>query len=179
MCFDITAGNTVNKAGARALLQQKLKQKLINLACRHHAHELIVPTVSVMLIEFSSGPKIKLFVRFSKVCYDIDVSSYDSGMKEKSVAAELGPMTVDLLVLLCHQVKVYNPRDDYKKLLQLAILFRGEKPWEAVHINAPGAYHRARWMTKLIYAFKSICFVINFICRILKYLDFNSSTYLL
>ena len=91
---------------------------------------------------------------FFKVCYDIVVCSYDSRIKKKFVVAGLDVMKEDLLVFLCQQLQIYHPRDDYKELLQLALLFLGEESWEAVHINAPRAYRRARWMAKLIYAFK-------------------------
>jgi len=42
MCFDTTASNTGSKAGACAILSQKLQKPLLGLACRHHMHELVM-----------------------------------------------------------------------------------------------------------------------------------------
>jgi hypothetical protein len=50
---------------------------------------------------------------------------------------------------LKNQLLTYQPRE----LLLLAILFLGDTT-----IHAPGSYHRARWMGKLIYCFKIYLF---------------------
>ena len=71
-------------------------------------------------------------------------------------------MKEDILVFVRHQLQVYHPRDDYKELLQPALLFLGEEQCEAVHINAPGAYHRAKRMAKLTNAFKNFLFHCQF-----------------
>ncbi len=46
-----------------------------------------------------------------------------------------------------------------RELLQLALLFLGESlPIAEVHIHTPGAFHRARWMAKIIYSLKIFLF---------------------
>ena len=45
-------------------------------------------------------------------------------------------------------------RDDYKELLTLSLVFLGAPEANSVHINSPGAYHRARWITKVKYCLK-------------------------
>jgi len=52
------------------------------------------------------------------------------------------------------QLKEFHPRDDYKELLILALLFLGTNDNPETHVNAPGACHRARSMSKIIYALK-------------------------
>lgn len=67
MSFDTTSSNTGNMNGTCMLIEEKLKKKLLNLACRHHIHELIIDKVSsVLLPEVSTGPNNKLFQRFSQ-----------------------------------------------------------------------------------------------------------------
>ena len=57
----------------------------------------------------------------------------------------------------------FQQRDDYKELLQLALLFLGEPLTVAdVYIHAPGAFHRARWMAKIIYCLKVFLFRAQF-----------------
>ena len=58
MSFDTTSSNTGLQTGACVLLEQKLKMSLLNLACRHHMHELIVGRVFDHLMAKSSGPSI-------------------------------------------------------------------------------------------------------------------------
>jgi hypothetical protein len=164
MSFDTTASNTGLKGGACVLLEQKLNKDLLSLACRHHILELIVAKVFDLLMEPSSGPNIKLFQRFSDSWNSLDKENYDSGIKEESVASELEPLKEDLLTFISCQLSVFHPRDDYKELLQLSLLFLGGKPATATdfHVHAPGAYHRARWMAKLIYCLKIYLFRAQF-----------------
>ena len=156
MCFDTTSSNTGGKAGACVLLQQKLEKQLIWLACRHHIHELIVASAFNLLMGCSSGPTIKLFERFSQAWNHIDRSNPESCVNDQTVASILGP-TGTLIQFFQHQLQEFHPRDDYKELLQLALIFLGDNSTD-IHINAPGAYHRARWMAKLICSLKIYLF---------------------
>lgn len=79
-----------------------------------------------------------------------------------------------------------HPRDDYQELLELAIVILGGQPKRGVCINRPGALHRARWMAKIIYAFKLYLFRDPTQFRltateesgIKKFIEFSISTYL-
>ena len=46
------------------------------------------------------------------------------------------------------------PREDYRELLELTLLFLGETPPRGVHFRVLGAFHHARWMSKLLYILK-------------------------
>jgi len=156
MCFDTTSSNTGGKAGACILLQQKLEKQLLWLACRHHMHELIVANVFSLLMGCSSGPTIKLFERFSQAWNHIDRSNPESSVNNQTVASILGP-TGSLIQFFQQQLEQFKPRDDYKELLQLALIFLGGNSTD-IHINAAGAYHRVRWMAKIIYSLKIYLF---------------------
>lgn len=55
------------------------------------------------------------------------------------------------------------PRDDYRELLELTIIFLGNKlPKGETSFKAPGATHHARWMAKAIYALKIFMFRTQF-----------------
>lgn len=47
-----------------------------------------------------------------------------------------------------------QPRDNYREFLKLALIFLDETPPKGVHFRAPGAFHHARWMAKIIYCLK-------------------------
>ena len=50
-----------------------------------------------------------------------------------------------------------HPRDDYRELLELTVIYMGGVPPRGIRIMAPGQMHRARWMAKAKYALNS-CF---------------------
>ena len=51
---------------------------------------------------------------------------------------------------------------NYHELLQLSLVFLGAESEVDVHIHAPGAIHKARWMAKLIYSLKIFTFRLQF-----------------
>lgn len=56
-----------------------------------------------------------------------------------------------------------QPREDYKEMLQLSLIFLGDRPGlrpTTTIIKSPGAINRARWMMKIIYSLK-ICIFRN------------------
>ncbi len=158
MCFDTTASNTGLQAGACVLLEKKLGRDLISLACRHHIMELIVAKVFDSLMGPSSGPNIKLFQRFRDCWCSIDKSTYESGMGVDFIASALNPVRDELINFIQKQLAIFHPRDDYRELLQLSLLFLGANCSPDVNVLAPGAFHRARWMAKLIYSLKVFLF---------------------
>lgn len=79
-------------------------------------------------------------------------------MIETSTAAELEPWRDDLISFCHDQLETAQPRDDYKELLHLALLFLGAPDDRPQNIIAPGAFHRVRWMAKLIYCLKIYIF---------------------
>jgi len=122
-----------------------------------HAYilELIVAIVFDTLMSPSSGPDIQLFKRFADYWKHIDRDSYDSGVPDNFVARELDPVKHNLVHFINSQLSQFHPRDDYRDLLELALLFLGESLLVAeVHSQAPGAFHRARWMAKVLYLLK-------------------------
>ena len=88
----------------------------------------------------SSDSNIKLFQRFASAWETIDKSDYKSTMDDASVVTELEPMKITMLKFIRHQQSTFQPRDDYKELLQLCLLFMGDEIKD-VHINAPSAFH--------------------------------------
>jgi len=58
----------------------------------------------------------------------------------------------------CLQTSGKQPRDDYKEFLELTLLFLGEIPPRGKRFNTPGAFHHARWLSKVIYSIKIYMF---------------------
>jgi len=54
------------------------------------------------------------------------------------------------------------PREDYRELLDLSIIYLGGVPPDGIKFKKPGAYHMARWMAKAIYTLKLYLFRTEF-----------------
>ena len=156
MSFDTTAANTGRKNGACTLLQQKLGRDLLWLACRHHIHEVVCGDIFRKVFGPSSGPNVELFRRFQDYWPKIEQAAYKP-CSDSRLAGDLLTLKCEA-VAYCHHFLTTDaghlPRDDYKELLELSLIFLGEIPPRGVHFRAPGAYHHARWMSKLLYVLK-------------------------
>jgi hypothetical protein len=160
MGFDTTASNTGWEKGTCVLLQQKLNKKLIGLPCRHHVLEIVVGKIFDGLIGPSTGPNISLFQRFSDCWPKLNKSMHESGIQESHINNRLQADKEEIVSFINEQLSEFQPRDDYRELLTLSLLFLGVQTAEhkPIKIRAPGAVHRARWMAKIIYSLKIYLF---------------------
>jgi hypothetical protein len=60
----------------------------------------------------------------------------------------------EIITFCTDQLPQFQPREDYQELLQLTIIFLGGLPTTGISFRTPGALHRARWMSKVIYSMK-------------------------
>lgn len=158
LCFDTTAVNTGLKAGACILLEQKMEKDFLWLACRHHILEIMLEAVVNEALGPSSGPEILIFKRFRTAWSNIDQNNF-STVSSDSDALRCVENVADSTILFAEkQLNVYQPRDDYKELLKLTIIFLGSVPNKGISFRAPAGLHRARWMAKTIYCFKLFMF---------------------
>ena len=67
----------------------------------------------------------------------------------------------DILPFANAEFCVKHPRDDYRELLELTIIFVGESLPGGVVFKRPGAFHHARWMSKCCTASRFGFFVTN------------------
>src|SRR5678815_2779975 len=56
------------------------------------------------------------------------------------------------------QLKKNHPRDDYKELLELTVVYLCGNFEKRFSFRKPGALHRARWMARIIYSLKIVLF---------------------
>ncbi|KAG0724209.1 hypothetical protein GWK47_000472 [Chionoecetes opilio] len=160
LCFDTTATNTGSKGGVCVRLQQSLGRDLLHLACRHHMLEILLGTVfSALIPETSQSPDIAAFVRFREFWPYVEQDQY------RTANEELKEDWVDDILKLCQgYLRKDHPRDDYRELLELAVVFLGGIPHgrKKIFFHKPGAVHRARWMARAIYALKMWIFAPQF-----------------
>lgn len=162
ICFDTTASNTGRKNGACPLIEQDLGKQLLYFACRHHIFELVSEAVFSVQIKTSCSPDVLLFKRFKSKWSCIDNSDYRTALDDEYAANAITDIKDDIVAFAEDQLSTRQPQDDYRELLEITILFLGSRPHRGVHIMAPGAMHKARWMAKAIYAIKIWMFAKQF-----------------
>src|SRR6218665_3944843 len=57
-----------------------------------------------------------------------------------------------------HQLKLTHQREDYRDLLEPTLMFLGRVPPRGISFRKPGAIHRTRFVSRLIYALKIVLF---------------------
>lgn len=154
MCFDTTASNTGRKNGSCVLLEQKLGNDLLWLPCRHHILEIILESVVSISLPASSGPDIQLFKRFKANWQKLNKNSFHTAENDATIATKIAKIKDDTINFAKTQLDKHQPRHDYRELLELTIIFVGGSPQADIKFKKPGAYHRARWMSKVIYSMK-------------------------
>jgi len=154
MSFDTTASNTGPRNGACILLEQKMDKDMLWLACRHHMLEIVLESVVVLCLGSSQAPEILLFKRFKKAWSTIDRATYQTALSDEETERTVCDSRDSMIAFVDKQLKTFQPRDDYRELLQLTSTFLKDSPAEGVRFRAPAGLHRARWMAKAIYALK-------------------------
>lgn len=151
LSFDTTSSNTGVNNGACTLVEKLIGRDLIHLACRHHMMEIVAEKVFAACNIPSTGPDILLFKRFKDHWQFIDQDRFE--VSTNDIADH------DEIISFCTMhLAIVQPRDDYRELLELSLIFLGGTPSRGIRFMQPGALHRARWMARVIYAIKLCLF---------------------
>jgi len=157
LVFDTTASNTGSKNGACTFIEHSLGCEMAWVACRHHIMELVLASIFRALFGPTGGPDIALFKRFQTRWQYIDQSTYHTASDDMfdSCSVSLRAEMVNFCKLALEES---HPREDYKELIGLCLIFLGGADPAEVSFRAPGAFHQARWMAKAIYILKLYLF---------------------
>ena len=153
MVFDTTSANTGAQTAGCISMQHVLNRPLLWIACRHHVGEVVLSHVwDALKIETSKSPDVSLFTRFKERFAtlshtDIHIKDIPECLKTKREA----------IISLCRDYSLLKNlhRGDYKELVSLTLLYlNADEDGHEVKFQKPGALHKARWMSKLIYSIK-------------------------
>ncbi|CAH0560567.1 unnamed protein product [Brassicogethes aeneus] len=156
MCFDTTSSNTGVKNGACTGLQLLLGRQLLYFACRHHIFEIVLEAAFSSCFGSSSGPEPSIFIRFKNAWSNLNKQNFKNGLIDPKVSEKIGDSCEIINTFALKMLSVNQPRDDYKELLELILIFTGYIKEPSFKI--PGSMHHARWMAKAIYALKIFLF---------------------
>lgn len=126
LCCDTTASNTCR--GVCILLEQKLERDILYLPCRHHIFEVVMRSAFEIKFDIASAP---IFKRFQKSWPNIDVKNFHIGLEDIYIFQSMEDRKEELAIFCINQLQQYQPRDDYKELLELTIIFLGQTPPKA------------------------------------------------
>lgn len=88
----------------------------------------------------------------------MDRSSFQAAQTDDFASSQVSDVADEVISFAQYQSHEFQPRDDYKELLDLVIIFLGGIPAKGVSFRQPAGLHRARWMAKAIYALKIFLF---------------------
>lgn len=159
LCCDTTSSNLGVKKGSAILLEQLLKTNMLFLPCRHHIFELVLRSVFEKKLPGTTGPNVPLFQKFRNSWQNIDQTRYKTGIEDQVVQRLLTSEQIERISAFAQDaLRNLQPRDDYKELLQLTLIFLGVVSLRNISFRFPGAFHHARWMAKAIYCLKLFIF---------------------
>lgn len=158
LCSDTTASNTGRLNGACVLIEQLLEREMVYLPCRHHIYEIILKSVFDLKFGATSGPDVAIFKRFQQAWATINPNNFNPGMQNSNVIDSVSDVCDDIIKFSKDQLLEKQPRDDYRELLELTVIFLGGKLSNDISFKIPGAIHHARWMAKAIYSLKIYLF---------------------
>lgn len=154
LCFDTTSSNTGLSNGACVILQELLGRSLLHLACRHHILELVAAAAFNEAMSVTLSPEIPLFKKSKEQWKKIDKTHFQDYSSDIEVFEALSDIRDDVVQELQTALSQQQPRDDYKELIEITLIFLGTHACRGVVWSTPGPMHLARWMSKVIYTFK-------------------------
>lgn len=153
--FDTTASNTGRWRGACALIEATLGRALLWLGCRHHIYELHMKHVTETVTGVTKEPGVKLFRRLKAEWNNLSIDNSNLSKFNWTTSCEsLTVIAENVLLWGLDSLKQNTfPRDDYKELVELVVVWLGGHV-DNFTFKYPGADHHARWMSKAIYFLK-------------------------
>lgn len=158
MSFDTTSSNTGNRTGACLHMKELFDLDLLRLPCRKHINEVILRAVFELKMGKSSAPEVPVYERFAAAWKTIDKKSFKPGHLDAIVDAQISDeVRVEMTTFCRQQLNQFQPRRDYKELLELALMFLGSADENFV-VRPCGPTSHARFMAKVIYSLKIFIF---------------------
>ena len=164
--FDTTAVNTGELSGIVRRLETSLGHSILELACRHHMYELVCGAASEIILgkpqqgkgtKKTTAPYEPLFKKLCESWENIDKDNYTS-FETKSLPriliSHINEAKKFLTEWLCNEK---SSRNDYLEMAKLCLTYIGgdlPEKMSPLKMREPGAYHHARWMSKVLYVLK-------------------------
>lgn len=133
-----------------------LNKKMLALACRHHVAEVVLKHVFEIHGDVSKSNNLDCFKEFQNN-FNAKLNSiktFKTILKFPKLKRISAPWKNSVVSFCRLQLSNQHPRDDYRELLELVMMFLGEVPPGGIRFRKAGAISRARWMARAIYVLK-------------------------
>ena len=157
-CSNTTTSNTGRLNGACVLLEQLLEREIVYLPCHHHIYEIVLKSVFDLKLNGTSGPDLAIFKRFQLAWVTMDTKMFNSGIENCIVMGSVNDVCDDIIQFSIDRLEENHPRDDYRELLELKVIFLRDILPNGIYFKKPSATHHACWMAKAIYSLKIYLF---------------------
>ena len=148
------SSNTGRLNGSCINIEQSLYKQLL-FPCHHHMLELIIVAVFTACMGTTSGPgRCTSLQPVSEALGLIDKEKFEDASTDEYVAETIADVKDDISLFSFAQLQNNQPRNDCRKILELAFVFLGRVPPKGIRFMAPGPLHHDRWMNKVIYNLK-------------------------
>jgi len=84
-----------------ALLEAKLGNGALRLACRHHMQEIMLGKFFFSCLAPSSAPGIQVLKRLKEIWPNVVHSNFSSGIRDDTVLTELDSETHEMITVMC------------------------------------------------------------------------------
>ena len=159
--FDTTADNTGKDKGLIVRLEKVIGDACWWCACPHHHYELHVKKIARLTYGESTSPDEQVYKKFQGHWNDLLEKGIDYTKLElfnwKKVTGTFLEEQARIVLNFCKTCLDSNvfPRDDYKELCTLAVVWlAGPAKVDGFIFQYPGAFHHARFMMQSIYSLK-------------------------
>ena len=154
-CYDTTSSNSGLKKGAHFRIEKNVGHAILELECRKHVQELHVTHANKAVFGATKAPQKSHYKDFKNAWSSLkfDPSTLVKFDREKyasnSIFLEKAAESLHWAVLNLH--KKTFPRDDYRELNELIVVYLGGEVPGGFRPKRKGAMHEARFMADAIY----------------------------
>ena len=154
-CYDTTASNSGYKSGAHFRLEKQINHAILELECRKHVHELHVTHANKAVFGPTKGPQKSHYKKLKEAWSSMKLDT--SSMKvfdwmeysDQTFLTERAKQSLDWAEW--HLQQGTFPRDDYKEINELIVVYLGGVIPGGFKPKRKGAMHEARFMADAIY----------------------------
>ena len=154
-CYDTTSSNSGAKEGAHFRIERRVGHGILELECRKHVQELHVSHANKAVFGATKGPQKAHYKRLKKEWLSMEHNTDNMQLfdwkKYSNYTFIIEKAKQSLAWASWHLEQKTFPRDDYKELNELIVVFLGGQVPGGFKPKMKGAMHEARFMADAIY----------------------------
>ncbi|ESO08467.1 hypothetical protein HELRODRAFT_169320 [Helobdella robusta] len=112
-----------------------MQKEMLWLACRRHMLEIMLETVVKHSFGLSTSPDITIFKRFKEHWPLIDKSTFQTVLTDDSSTSAIVDIAEEIIEFAKKQLTTFQPRENYRELLDLVIIYLGIFQKKVRHLN--------------------------------------------